>query len=650
MKKIFLISMLGLILACCTKEHEVNGGGVGDDPNAQAVTDYLTVSLVAAGNASSRAGDGSTADDDTYKDGDAYENNVKMIRFYFFDGEDKAAPAWKLNGSNAYESFIDWYPSAGSVQDPEQADKEETVEKIVADITLGLNTVEGKRPTQILAVVNPSAALLTLKKSYKASEEESALTIWGLSLEDILGALTDDNYLTGLKHQHQSNPGAATEGNFVMSNSVYLDESNNLVKTVKLEKKNYRDQTDDDKETKVVIYVERVVSRLDLKNTLENESKSVNVDGVDKTIYKLGTFKVEGETEDLDQTTGEKAIYVSLEGWNVTATPVKSRLVKEIDKAWGATFFGNLMLWNVPDFHRSFWALNPTLDDETDYQYGRFDKNAKDASGEPYPEDQNTNPANGKDFPAKDGTVSVYMQENAGKSTASPAASNPTKVILAARLVDENGKNYDLAEWAYKKYTLESLTNLFANSILGLYSKTETGSKTEFTKILPGQLTFKTQSSFATEDQDYYVYATLTDDAKYTDPEHETEREWYTKNDLANEDDTMASNFTKVTNVDQYIYDRINHVKVWKGGLTYYFFDIEHLGATDKPGEFGVVRNHIYQASVKSLKGLGTPVYDPDNEVIIPEKPQDDESIITTEVKILQWRIVSHEYEIQWPD
>lgn len=99
--------------------------------------------------------------------------------------------------------------------------------------------------------------------------------------------------------------------------------------------------------------------------------------------------------------------------------------------------------------------------------------------------------------------------------------------------------------------------------------------------------------------------------------------------------------------VNDYIFDRINHVRVWEGGQTYYFFDVKHLGAVNSVGEYGIVRNHIYRTTVNSIEGLGTPVYDPD-QVIIPEQNEYDESIVTADIKILQWRVVESSYDIKW--
>jgi hypothetical protein len=82
--------------------------------------------------------------------------------------------------------------------------------------------------------------------------------------------------------------------------------------------------------------------------------------------------------------------------------------------------------------------------------------------------------------------------------------------------------------------------------------------------------------------------------------------------------------------------------KVWKTGFTYYYFDLKHFG--DK---FGVVRNHVYNANIKTLAGLGTPVYNP-NEVIVPEKPKNEETYIAADINILSWRVVDQDVDLNW--
>ena len=87
--------------------------------------------------------------------------------------------------------------------------------------------------------------------------------------------------------------------------------------------------------------------------------------------------------------------------------------------------------------------------------------------------------------------------------------------------------------------------------------------------------------------------------------------------------------------------------KVWEGGMTYYYTDLRHLGKDAEKGMYGVVRNHIYEVKINSVKGLGTPVLNP-AEIIIPQKPSDDETFIAAQVNVLSWRVVKNDVSLEW--
>ena len=76
-------------------------------------------------------------------------------------------------------------------------------------------------------------------------------------------------------------------------------------------------------------------------------------------------------------------------------------------------------------------------------------------------------------------------------------------------------------------------------------------------------------------------------------------------------------------------------------------FIIKEANQTNETATKGIVRNHIYKTTVTKIAGLGTPVYDPD-QVIYPEKPEDNDHYIAAEIDILSWRIVENNYELKW--
>ena len=87
-------------------------------------------------------------------------------------------------------------------------------------------------------------------------------------------------------------------------------------------------------------------------------------------------------------------------------------------------------------------------------------------------------------------------------------------------------------------------------------------------------------------------------------------------------------------------------IKYWKDGETYYFTDIYH-NILGKDGLKGLVRNHYYVVSLKSIKGLGTPVYNPEKTIEPPVKVDDDPSTyMSAEVKCLAWRVVKNNVDL----
>ena len=611
MKKLFLVPVAALLFAGCAKDVNVNTPV--QEPDEVAPTSYLDINL--------SSGYVMRAQGETFQNGTNEENKVTMVRFYFFDAQGEAAKAWKLTGTgnNMYNSFIDWYPSDADFVDE---NNEKTVEKI-GKTTLGLNVSEDERPASVLAVINPSKEILQLV--------ETNNSLNGVSLSRLKSAIED--FKTGL----------TTSGTFVMSNSVYLDNTPRLCDTVGVINK-FKTTAEDAATDPVTIYVERVLARLDLYIGIPADKTKTLADNVTK-IYDVTKQGEDGYT--VDDETGTK-VYAKLLGWNITSTPNKSNLVKDISKDWTqAIIFGTSeTLWNTNDYHRSFWGINPALL-ASDYLHGSFE--GTDDANDHYPAMGQPIPPIKVEGSEDKQYATVYMQENAGESATSPAVAEnkATKVIIAAQLVNEEGEKLELAEWGYKKYTLDNLKKYLAGSVLSSlwYDKNagvDGASGKDMETIAPEDIDFKTQQQLEVDDASYYVYAVLSEDGEG--------KTWY----LRGADGTFPDTPLTKELVNAELRDRINHVKVWNEGHTYYYFDIRHLSDTElteeekpMPGYVGVVRNHLYEAHVTGLSGLGTPVYKPD-EIIIPETPEDDGSIVTATIKILQWRVVKQDYDIKW--
>ena len=599
MKKLWYFAMALGLVACQTENVDVNGGKEAGD----AVSNYMHVSLVS--NAATRA----VEDAGNYEDGTNYDENiVNNVRFYFFNGN---APFVVADGKSYSNYQID-----GSEKDMPNVER-------ILEATIVIDTRNGDNvyPTSVVAILNPTAAVV--EKNYALDE-----------LSEVIAQVPLD----------------ASAG-FVMSNSVYYDDATKqVVIAAPVTAENLATTEEAAKAHPVTIYVERTVAKVGL----EVEAQKIS-DG----IYDTGIKYTNAAGQ-------EKSIYVNFLGWNVTGAADRSNLLKSINEAWPANLFktgasGTDEPWNYAPYHRSFWAINPT---GLGYLYDDF-------------------------YAAKAKTFAqtAYVRENAAQNTAGDNNSIHTQVIIAGQLVDDSAdhKPLEVAELAGVKYygadgeAEAALKNAYAN-FGGVYkykvSADGSGSKTEVKKIEPEDLQIVTVSSFNDEGQvdstkqgRYYVYAKLANNAGEG-------YDGWTKNPNA---DTFnaETDAIETDEVEEHIHSW-GHSKVWKGGYTYYYFDIRHLAnptisatkptpgdedyeskmaayklalaeAEATPGYYGVVRNHVYKCKVTSIFGLGTPVYDPD-ETIYPEHPEEEDTIIAAEIRILSWRIVNHSYDLDWSE
>ncbi|MDE7396233.1 MAG: Mfa1 family fimbria major subunit [Muribaculum sp.] len=593
MKKLFLLTSVfaaALFTACSSDEPAVSGG---NDETGNTETHYLAVNVVStsgmgASFAQSRA-DVDPQDPRTgYENGTADENKVTKVRFYFFDENDEAV----VVKAGATHNYYDWEEAedknfGDGVVDPNVTRQLNAV--------LVINTKAGDAlPAKMLAVVNP----------------REFLDGRSFDLEDIR-ALTSDyaTYANGGTIDFRDNDGIGeyhvSKGNeFPMCNAVYLQDGE-IVKANRITTENYQNTPENAEKNPVNIYVEREVAKVRV-----NTGEMTFEGGLLKLKHKVADNKYDDMTVDGQQ------IYLKLNGWNVTADLNSGYLSKRINKSWTNETLG--FVWNYPAFFRSYWA------DECTDAVNRY-INFKDADNCGFTGD--------KTF--------TYCNENAVRT--SKTGNQPTKVILSGKLCDEQGNALTICEYYGVKFieipdkeTGELLPALKAQVLKYLtedgtkyYKRTEESGKAIYTPISPADITFKTATVAGKLDKNkkgtYYVYPCLT--------ENNTKIKWYTAADgESNITGTALNN----------ILLNMQHAKIWNTGDTYYYADIEHYGK-----QKGVVRNHIYDIAVGGIYGFGTPVWD-DEEIIVPEKPEDDDTYIAAKINILSWRIVPSTVVFDW--
>lgn len=399
--------------------------------------------------------------------------------------------------------------------------------------------------------------------------------------------------------QKIDNYSASTKGYFIMTNSVYATGTTEKKEVVATDIVGKVAQSQPDAEANPVdIYVERVLAkvRVTFSNAdIENQ-------------YKV--------SED-----GEPAVYAKILGWAVTRTADKSNLLKNIDPAWDNTTLG--FTWNDEPFHRSYWATTPTTVTLEKKSQDEIINDQKPATPEG----------------ATNISVPRYCQENT-------LADEHTEVVVAAQLVDEEGNPNPIYKYFGEEHDSEKdILTLIANKYNNVYytrtggpSLPEEGTEYEYESFITTDNIHFEATTPETGGEDYEAIAQLDDDALngvtiyIENPDYTGSNEKYIE--LADAEATINEELAK------------NPAQIAKEGYVYYYTPIKHLGTTGSTGEYGVVRNHIYDVTITDIKGYGTPIFDPDKDIDTTH-PSNEEVYIAARINVLSWRVVSSEVTLE---
>ena len=287
-------------------------------------------------------------------------------------------------------------------------------------------------------------------------------------------------------------------------------------------------------------------------------------------------------------------IYAHIQSFELYNDYQESYLLKHISN-WNSIGFA----WNDADWFRSYWATS--LD-------GAFSNNTFNWN--------NDNTAlNGYN----------YLGENT--RAWSETADVRTKVIVKALLGDQSGNPIEVVSWYGKEYVGEdNLKIVVANTLNHLYWSSTDGVNFAGLEDADLQCVARTPSS----ENAYEVYFQLS-----TNGEGKT---WYKQEN---------GGYTPISNADlNAALAAVQPALVYNDGMAYYWLDIKHLGAPTTTAEYGIVRNHVYKVNITNITGLGTPIYDPTEDFIVPDKPEDINTFVSAQINILSWRVVSNNYEI----
>lgn len=595
MKKIMMLSsvlasaLMMTVVSCSSSDDITGGNGSG---NAEGTTSYIAINLNSVGNApTSRAsyeqGGGK------YDDGEANENKITKVRFYFYNA-DGTSYMLQSAGENGSKNYVDYNKVDLGNGNPDNTVSETTSAVLV------LNGESNVAPATMLTVVNPDVN----------SDMFTGTTAnrWSTMRTEMKGTKTFND---------------ATNG-FMMSNSTYEDGGKDLC-TTQLTGKTFS-SAEDATNNPVEVFVERVNAKVKTtvgnanfeKVTTDVELDGVNFNGKYKTkdpVGKLTTVQPDGSTK-------ETEVYAYIEGWGLGDEDSQAMLYKQIDvQNWTDATLGFSSAannpWSVAAYHRCFWGKSVA--------FGGTSTNSP--VNHPY-----------NKIKADLGTA-LYTLPNTptsyGDVYANPMNSYLTKIMVAARLayVDDAGVVHPAEICTYKGQKFlgkDNVKKVIASELNTYYKKnvSATGEET-YTQIEASDIDFssKVTSTSGLKLQNYQVVADLRSGLT----------ELYQKKGgkfVSAEVATVRAEMQQAP------------VDISNGGRTYYYTPIKHLGKKGSVAEYGVVRNHSYQVEISSIKGFGTPVYNPDSEKIIPTLPSDDLTYLAAKISVLSWRVVSDKVDL----
>lgn len=573
--------------ACSSSDDDVAETGSGPGVETGDITEgsrFMTVQIV------NPSGTKAVTDGGNEKGTDD-ENKINNLRFYFFD--DNGAPI-TVNATAAVNNNKNFVNAKKEDIIP-AGDNMPNVEKIIkATIVINTKTGDNINVKKIVAVANHDVAAL--------GDEPK-------SLADLCAIIGDYSNIS------QTVDEVTTGDNFLMTSSSYAG-ADGQVTAVDIAPGNLCNTKEAAEANPVNIYIERVVAKVKMdinwNESIETEAVTFGGETVNAVKLKDGANYV---TVNVDGT--NKQLYVIFNKWDVTGTAPESYLIKKVGSttAWNGLFTG----WNSPGL-RSYWAENTAGVTNTTIKHFKYNEIGQDfETGRVYCLE------NAGDAGAADGSKTVYDPKT--------TITNRTQAIIAATLVTVDGG---------------VATALGLVNFGGAYYK-EDGAKATILGFLPSKI--YTDAAKTTQIPASDVEFVTATKAGAADAASETSPRYFSYLQLTStaesktyyDEEGNALNTTDVNNMLK----SLPGTKVWHEGRTYYYTDIEHFGADDAKGKYGVVRNHVYDINLTSVKGMGTPVLDP-TEVIVPQHPENVDTYIAAQINILSWRIVKQDVSLEW--
>ncbi len=554
-----------------------------DDPNEDPVAGdkYVTVNIMAQ-NATTRTTTVTTGD---FENGSDYEtglidSKIKDALFLFFDAD----------GNFSQQVYRTLSAEATDTQEGGTGGNAvaTNVEFISAStLVLQATEIEAKK---LLVIINPTDAV-------------RAFT-YGKTLSDV---------------QAYTEAFTNTSGPFVMSNSVYNDGKENIY-AVDITS-NIKSSITEASTSAVKVYIDRVNAKVRVTEAENFTYANNEIEIVDGTDFQSST---------------KTTITPVVLGYKLVNVPKRSYLVKNIENinwTWN---------WNDASLYRSYWGNTPyPTSGASGVRMRGSDEEPEIPTEEPdptTPDDNNTASSTGgnngqpalptavetlDDFytctfnysevvkeNTKDGAVAkvttFYPQENTIQLTYNNKSDYfNTQLLAVAELHYSDGTKADLVKYNglfykaenFKKYGQELLKEAGIGDAISV-------------KLAPvvttgyGEQAWQAKLVVDTEQENVYNTGKNADDA-------------------------------------QLVLNNMGTALYWENGKCYYYLNIDHFGVVNDNYLNAIVRNHLYDITLKGVSGLGTPVYY--ESIKHTEYPQESYSYLNAQINILSWKVVRQE-------
>lgn len=579
-KKSVLLSLLAAwVFSGCSSDDLENEGN-----NNHNECGYVAVSIVQPQVTGGRTGgeNGTARADSGFEEGTEEENKAEKGLFFIFNEA----------GTEIYgePQSVDLTKDKPASTTPAAEKAYRTMLKV--DDTK--NTITDATKIQIVCVLNAPSNLIS---AFNASNNKRL------------------SFLTDLIGDY----GVSTSGKFIMTNTVYRDNNSSKVLGTVVTGNHVKRTTDEAQNAPVDVYVERVVAKV----RIQTDSKFT------EKAKKGFSAKVEGGTN--SGTNGETTFSIRITGVGIANIAEKSYLFKNIDgiaDTWK-------WVWDVNN-KRSYWETVPPV-----LQAGETDTSNKlTFSNQSYRSFVTNSPKEGTTFDIDKlpRNKPFYIQPNTG--------SQKTAVLVTAELKDAAAKATDKPETlVYLRgsyYTEKKAQEKLVGYInLAGYRKREGTTNYTYKPLTSSDLglTWKNR-----EDDSTLGWLKSYEAIAQTPKKDKDLTIVKLKENGGDGFDTSSindiNNFLKGTEENSPY-----KARVYTDGKCYYFVNIDQssvAGVTPHTYDYeGVVRNHIYNLTLRDIEGPGIPVFD-SADTIIPEGVSEEKLFyLSARMDILSWKIVT---------